>query len=118
MKLFSLENKKINRQKYFYFGCGMCCVFQRASVCFACRLLVKITFFSILSCFSIFSVTNGEKENTQKIKKNTQKGVKQCSGAINYFYQQTACEAPICWSKYTTGKQYMFLLFTSKYSKK
>ena len=33
---------------------GVCCVFQPANWCFACRLLCEIIFFSILKCFSIF----------------------------------------------------------------
>ena len=33
---------------------GVCCVFRPANGCFACLLLCKIIFFSIVKCFSIF----------------------------------------------------------------
>ena len=63
-----------------------CCVFQPANRCSACRLLVEINFLMLLKLFAYFKVI---------------KCIKVVSIGL-YFDQQTACGAPIPWSKYTT----------------
>ena len=45
--------------------------------------------------FCLFSVTNGKKEEESAKKYEV-------SVSKNDFHQQTACVAPVCWSKYTT----------------